>query len=269
MAANSAATHSAQRDAASGNPCLLTALKQAPSALPLHNIVATQCQSWPIQKSAETVIAVRCYHNGHLIQCCGHGLLSAAYYWQQQLGRAELTLQMNNSTVKSWRNDELTWLSFNTLTTYSCDIPTWVEQVFPGQIKPLAAATAGDEQGYLVLQWPDEFSLAQLPLPLDCLVQHSQRALICTAAQPAAGENAIELRYFAPQHGVSEDIATGSAMRILSHYWSPRFDHLAARQCSPVGGQLFANFKGTQIEIGGLCVASSASQLSSMETSHD
>ena len=269
MATSSAAKHSAQRLAASGNPCLLTALKQAPSAPPLHNTVATQCQSWPIQKPAETVIGVRCYYNGRLIQCCGHGLLSAAYHWQQQLGRAELTLQMNNSHVQSWRDGDLTWLSFNTLTTDKCEIPKWLEQVFPGQIKPLAAATAGDEQGYLVLQWPDGFSLQQLPLPRDCLVQHSQRALICTAAQPAAGDNAIELRYFAPQHGVSEDIATGSAMRILSHYWSPRFEQLTATQCSPVGGQLFANFKQSQIEIGGLCVAISAPQQSSTEARHD
>ena len=176
---------------------------------------------------------------------------------------------MNNSNVQSWRDGELTWLSFNTLTTHSCEPPEWVEKVFPGQIKPLAAATAGDEQGYLVLQWPDGFSLARLPLPQDCLIQHSQRALICTVAQPAAGKNAIELRYFAPQHGVVEDIATGSAMRILSHYWSFRFDQLTARQCSPMGGQLFANFKDTQVEIGGHCMATFAPLHSSTEASHD
>ena len=237
--------------------------------LPTQNPVATQCQSWPIQTQSETVIAVRCYYNGRLIQCCGHGLLSAAYHWQQQLGRDELTLQMNNSTVHSWRDGEITWLSFNTLTSHRCEIPTWVEQVFPHPIKPLAAATAGGEEGYLVLQWPDGFSLAQLALPRDCLLHYSQRALICTSAQPAIGDSAIELRYFAPQHGVDEDIATGSAMRILSHYWSQRFKTLIARQCSTVGGQLFAHFKDTQVEIGGRCVASSAPLHSSMEASHD
>jgi predicted PhzF superfamily epimerase YddE/YHI9 len=163
---------------------------------------------------------------------------------------------MNGSTVQSWREGELTWLSFNTLDTHCCELPEWIEQIFPGQTKPLAAATAGDEQGYLILQWPDAYSLAQLPLPEAWLADLTQRALICTAAQPAAGEGAIELRYFAPQHGVSEDIATGSAMRILSHYWSPRFATLSARQCSPVGGQLFAKFKDTQVEIGGRCLAS-------------
>jgi predicted PhzF superfamily epimerase YddE/YHI9 len=257
--------------AAGGNPCLLSTLKYEPSKLPAQNIVATQCQSWPIQHSSEHAIAARCYYKGRLIQCCGHGLLSTAYYWQQQLDRNELTLLMNNSIVQSWRDDDLTWLSFNTLTTHCCELPEWIEQVFPGQTKPLAAATAGDEQGYLIVQWPDAFSLAELPLPFACLLELTQRALICTAAQPAAGEGAIELRYFAPQHGVSEDIATGSAIRILSHYWSPRFDSLAARQCSPVGGQLFAHFKDTQVEIGGRCVASNppAPLQPCTEASHD
>jgi predicted PhzF superfamily epimerase YddE/YHI9 len=269
MATSSETMHGAKRSVAGGNPALLAVLKQEPAEPPFQSTVATQCQSWPIHTPSKTVIAVRCYYNGRLIQCCGHGLLSAAYHWQQQLDRDELTLQMNNSTVQSWRDGQITWLSFNTLTTHSCEIPDWVEQVFPDQIKPLAAATAGGEQGYLVLQWPDGFSLAQLPLPRDCLVQHSQRALICTSAQPATGENAIELRYFAPQHGVSEDIATGSAIRILSHYWSGRFEQLIAKQCSPVGGLLLANFNDNLVEIGGRCVATSAPVHSSMETSHD
>jgi predicted PhzF superfamily epimerase YddE/YHI9 len=234
----------------------LTALNKEPSALPDPNTVATQCQSWPIKNSTETGIAARCYYQGRLIQCCGHGLLSTAYYWQKQLGSDELALHMNGSTVQSWREGELTWLSFNTLATHSCELPEWIEQVFPDQTLPLSAATAGNEQGYLILQWPDAYSLGQLPLPEAGLVDLTQRALICTAAQPAAGDDVIELRYFAPQHGVSEDIATGSAMRVLSHYWSPRFHTLSARQCSPVGGQLFAHFKDTQVEIGGRCVAS-------------
>ena len=269
MATGSAVPLGSKGAVSGGNPALLNALNQEPSVLPTQNPVATQCQSWPIQTQSETVIAVRCYYNGRLIQCCGHGLLSAAYHWQQQLGRVELTLQMNNSTVHSWRDGRITWLSFNTLTSHRCEVPTWVEQVFSDPIKPLAAAIAGDEQGYLVLQWPDGFSLAQLALPRDCLIQYSQRALICTAAQPAIGENAIEPRYFAPQHGVDEDIATGSAMRILSHYWSQRFKTLIARQCSTVGGELFAHFKDTQVEIGGRCVASSAPVHSSTEASHD
>lgn len=161
---------------------------------------------------------------------------------------------MNSSTVQSWRDDEMTWLSFDTLNTRRCELPQWIKQVFPYPVQPIAAATAGDDQGYLVLQWPDSFAMAQLPQPQACLSGYTHRALICTAAQPDAGTDAIELRYFAPQYGVEEDSATGSAMRVLAHYWSPRFDSLSARQCSPAGGQLFAHFRGSRSEIGGRCV---------------
>lgn len=207
-----------------------------------------------VGSSLEPVIKVRCYQYQRLIQCCGHGLLASAHYWQQQLDCDELLLEMNNSPVPSWHEDELTWLSFNTLSTHRCQVPEWINQVFPDPVQPIAAATAGDDQGYLVLQWPDAFSLAQLPQPKAGLEQFTQRAVICTTAQPDAGNGAIELRYFAPQYGVEEDMATGSAMRVLAHYWSRRFDRLSAWQCSPTGGQLFANFKGDRSEIGGHCV---------------
>lgn len=147
----------------------------------------------------------------------------------------------------------MTWLSFDTLTTHRCPLPNWIDQVFPGQEVPIAAATAGGEQGYLVLQWPDAFSLSQLSQALALVTEYTQRALICTAAQPDQGDGAIELRYFAPQHGVIEDLATGSAMRVLSHFWSSRFQQLTAWQCSAAGAELFANFKGQHIEIGGRC----------------
>lgn len=234
-----------------GNPCLLVALDHAPTAIPDAHIIATQCQSWPIDQAT---IAVRCYANGRLIQCCGHGLLASAFFWQQRLHCNALNLQMNNSHIASWREGKLTWLSFNTLSTHRCQLPEWVAQVFPGQQAAIVAATAGDEQGYLVLQWPDGFSLSSLPKALAIVADYTQRALICTAAQPRQGKGAIELRYFAPQHGVIEDLATGSAMRVLSHFWSGRFQQLSAWQCSATGAELFANFKGQHVEIGGRCL---------------
>ena len=116
-----------------------------------------------------------------------------------------------------------------------------------------AAALAGSAQGYLVLQWPDDFDLKQLRRPTSILSKQTERALICTAAHPGMGEGEIQLRYFAPQYGVEEDSATGSAMRVLADYWYPRFSQLTAYQCSAGGGLLLSRRTATHVEVGGYC----------------
>lgn len=233
---------------------MLLMMSQAPDSPPHPMDRMTVCQSWLANHEAKPVVAVRCYSpTGQAIQCCGHGLLAAAYRWQTYLQTTEVSLQMNNSQVRSWHEDDTIWLSFNRIPTSTCPVPSWVADVFPAQNPPIAAATCGDEQRYLVLQWPDNYNLKQLAQPLDCLSRYSQRALICTSSQPSVGIDAIQLRYFAPQYGVPEDTATGSAMRVLASYWSPRFNSLTAQQCSLVGGFLQARLTTDYTHVGGRC----------------
>ena len=238
----------------SGNPCLLSVLASAPVE-PAPSVAGlTCCHSWPAKYKNQMVIAVSCYtQDGNIIQCCGHGLLAAAFSWQQRLGSSELSLLMNHTLVPSWQQQEVTWLRFQRLPTAACPVPDWVVEVFPHQPQPIAASVCGEEQGYLILQWPDDLHLKSLAEPLACLSGLSQRALICTAAHPSMGEDAIQLRYFTPQYGVPEDAATGSAMRVLAEYWSTRFTHLTAQQCSPAGGLLFAKWTPGHIDVGGRC----------------
>ncbi len=216
----------------------------------------TACQSWSDVRDEEQVIAVRCYTSGgDLIQCCGHGLLATAHAWQRHLGRDSLTLLMNDSLVASWRRGAHTWLRFGSVRARPCTVPDWAEAVFPGHLQPVAAATCGDSRGYLVLQWPDDANLHDLQASVNAIAAYTGRALICTAAQPGLEEGLVQLRYFAPQYGVPEDDATGSAVRVLAAYWSSRFTRLTARQCSPRGGLLLANWSPRHIDVGGQCMA--------------
>jgi predicted PhzF superfamily epimerase YddE/YHI9 len=238
-----------------GNPCVLLCLEGAPAEPVPVCAALTRCLSWPTTHNEALAAAVTCCTaTGNRIQCCGHGLLAAAYCWQLRLQCDELPLLMNGSVVPSWREQDNTWLRFQRLPTRMCPVPEWVVEIFPDQQQPVSAATCGDEQGYLVLQWPDDFNLTALSHQLECLSHRSQRALICTAAQPVAGSGVIQLRYFAPQYGVDEDTATGSAMRVLADYWSDRFTHLIARQCSPLGGLLLARYAPGHIDVGGRCI---------------
>ncbi len=201
------------------------------------------------------MICVQCFTpGGRLVDCCGHGLLAAGHVWLQRLRRDALCLSMNGSLVSCWQREDITWLRFQRACTVPCAVPEWVTEVFPDQLQVVAAASCGDTRGYLVVQWPDDFDLRRLAAPGSCLSDRTNRAIICTAAQPSTGTDAITLRYFAPQYGVVEDAATGSALRILADYWSPRFTSLTAVQCSSQGGLLLAMLATDHVEIGGHCL---------------
>tara|TARA_R110002072_G_scaffold85210_6_gene192785 strand:- start:3252 stop:3968 length:717 start_codon:yes stop_codon:yes gene_type:complete len=222
---------------------------------------ATRCWCWPVSHGSDTAIAVRCYSTaGQLIQCCGHGLLAAAHSWQRQLQRDDLCLLMNGSVVPSWREGDATWLRFAGIRSHTCAVPDWVPHVFRGVDLPTAAAVAGNEQGYLVLQWPDNFDLKGLTPPTVMVGEYTERALICTAARPQWGAGAIQLRYFAPQYGVFEDAATGSAMRVLAHYWASRFSRLVAHQASSAGGLLLSRYHPSHVDVGGCCADAGAAR---------
>lgn len=238
-----------------GNPCLLKILSQPPSESAPAATGLTLCRSWASQAPDESFITVQCFTpGGRAIDCCGHGLLVAGHTWLDRLQRNELFLSMNGSAVKCWHQKGVTWLQFERIRTRRCLPPEWLRTIFPDQPQAVEAASCGDERGYLVVQWPDDFDLKRLSPPDERLSNWSQRAIICTAAQPSTGTDAITLRYFAPQYGVVEDTATGSALRVLADYWSQRFAHITAVQCSPTGGQLLAAITSDHVEIGGRCV---------------
>ena len=239
-----------QGSRAGGNPCLVTLCASPPEQAPARSAV-TQCLSWPL---GERRAGVSCWTAGGTpIQCCGHGLMCCAASWINRWGRNG-TLIMNGSEVACRVTQEQVWLGFTPLAPEACEIPAWCQQYF--DVEPAAAATAGAADGYLVLEWPAGFELASLPTPTESLAQHTKRSLIvtCAAENEAAQEaESFHYRYFAPQYGVSEDAATGSAMRVLASFWQQRGlgRVLTAYQCSTEGGLLFSRIEEGKVWIGG------------------
>ena len=74
----------------------------------------------------------------------------------------------------------------------------------------------------------------------------------------APGEDDIDFvsRYFAPNYGVDEDPATGSAHCVLTPYWAGRLgkQQLRARQISARGADLFCTLRGDRITLAGRAV---------------
>lgn len=241
---------STARPQAAGNRCRLHMLAAQP-ATPPPPADRAQCATWPI---GESRAEVRCWTaTGQLIQCCGHGLLSAAAGWRDHwTDQGELL--MNGSFIAcEFRGSDI-WLGFSRIDTEPCAVPDWATGLFGSS--PTAAAQAGAENGYLIIAWPDNSDLSALVSPGATLAARTMRAVIVTCAvtaeQATFGES-IRYRYFAPQHGVDEDSATGSAMRILAAYWQATGlgDALCAWQQSPRGGWLHSQLANGQVWIGG------------------
>lgn len=161
---------------------------------------------------------------------------------------------MNGLRIAFRTEDDWAWIGLPPIACDACAVPAWVREFFPDV--PWRAALAGGDNGYLVLEWPAGFDLSRLPIPDYGLRRRTPRAVIATCVDRDDPAIDVKLRYFAPQHGVPEDTATGSAMRVLATYWMNRelADGLRAYQCSPYGGELRSRIREGITWIGGRVV---------------
>jgi len=217
----------------------------------------TRCVSWP---DGERRAAVRCYSSGgQAIQCCGHGLLCCAEHWLRHWG-APGTLQSCGTDLPCRRREGLTWIGFPTMALTPLAPPGWLTTVLPGlhAASVLRCASAGPDDGYLVVELAAGADLPALDAPGAALAAYTHRALILACgvdARSAQHDEALHYRYFAPQYGAAEDVATGSAMRVLASYWPASGAPLTALQRSRAGGYLHALRDGDTTWVGGRVAA--------------
>ena len=219
----------------------------------------TRCVTWP---EGERRAGVRCYTaDGDLIQCCGHGLLCSAWHWLAHW-QGEGVLSACDGEVPCYRDDNTTWVGLPGLALAPCPVPDWLPRMINGPAGHAAVrcANAGPQDGYLVIELAAGTDLTNLTPPDAILADYTRRALIVTcrvdAEHALCGEH-IRFRYFAPQYGVPEDSATGSAMRILARYWETLGNELTALQDSPAGGYLRSRLDGERVWVGGTVTTAS------------
>jgi predicted PhzF superfamily epimerase YddE/YHI9 len=233
-----------------GNPCLIHLTDAAPAHPPVPATI-TQCVTWPGQAG---IAHVRCWTpTSKEIQLCGHGLLCCASYWQDQPERRPV-LVMNGLEVHCEQHGGFYWLALPTIETHEIPVPDWASTLLGAA--PEYAAEAGPADGYLVLAMEADCDIASLAAPGDALATHTGRSLIVTrrvSAETSLCGETIQYRYFAPQHGVPEDTATGSAMRVVAAYWQARGagSELQALQRSAGGGWLQSRVENDRTWIGG------------------
>lgn len=198
--------------------------------------ISATCFVWPSDNPS--AYHIRFYNPETEIQLCGHGLLAAAkvlYEHNSEQLAASVELITQSSQIHTRIDEEQNiWVGFKPVSIEPTQIPNWAEDCC--NILPEQVSKVGPSNGYWIFEWPETFDLRKLAIDFDKLTFATERALIATTRSQAKGFD-YDLRYFAPQHGVNEDKATGSANRILGSYWNKRLKlhTLKAQQLSDVG----------------------------------
>lgn len=200
-------------------------------------------------------VAARFSVGGHWIQRCGSGNVAAAYVLVQELGLSEIYLKTACERLQLLHQHG----RFGYITQPPALVPascTNLLKAVTSTGKPMQKAhsplsvecfTAGAEQDYWVAVLSNQEQVAQLQPNLLALAEYTQRSLIVTAQSSALDVDFV-LRYFAPQYGVPEDAATGSANAVLANYWAQRLrkTELCSRQLSAKGGEFYLSLESGQ-----------------------
>jgi PhzF family phenazine biosynthesis protein len=144
----------------------------------------------------------------------------------------------------------------------------WIEMDFPAEpVQPFdllpdllgglpeEIVWTGRSRLDFVAELKDEEAVRSMIPDLEAIRKLDARALIVTAAASTKGLDFV-VRCFAPQSGIPEDPATGSAQCTLAPYWSKRLgkSELVSYQASARGAILRAQPRGLRVAISGRAV---------------
>lgn len=180
------------------------------------------------------------------IDLCGHATLATAHVIFDVLGSDErvLRFQTKSGELTVERVGERLVMDFPSRPPVACDVPEGLFEAIGKE--PIEVLRSRDyflvyenEQDILDLQ-PNFSRLAEIPT----------HAVIVTAR---GDETDFVSRFFAPEAGINEDPVTGSAHCNLIPYWAEKLGktELFARQVSARGGELYCEFAGDRVKIGG------------------
>lgn len=200
---------------------------------------------------------VRCFNGDKAIQCCGHGMIAAAKTVFSICGLS--TIIINEHITASHNINEaghdVVELKLPRLSARLQTVPKWVRDAitFGGEKRvPSQAAVSVQDDGYLLLEFEPALPLEvfrALQLDLKQVCENTKRAIVLL--QFDQKNEHLYTRYFAPQYGVDEDIATGSVMRFVGDYIEQNYQcaHFDVSQCSSQGGFMKIDCKAKSVII--------------------
>ncbi|MBB1330740.1 PhzF family phenazine biosynthesis protein [Pseudoalteromonas sp. SR43-7] len=171
---------------------------------------------------------IRWFNQTSEIKRCGHGTLAAANFLIKYFGYCpEVFTSMSNERFTIRVKKQRAQLLLKSIEPKKSELANGeLKSVFSSAIK--AAYSTGDKNGYTVVLFNEEFNkefskdvekddLKSLHVDFKALNKLHKNAVIALSIKNIDKKNAIaHFRYFAPQFGVNEDSATGSAVSIIA-----------------------------------------------------
>jgi predicted PhzF superfamily epimerase YddE/YHI9 len=185
------------------------------------------------------------------VELCGHGTLSAAFVALKP--EQSIEFYTRSGAIHAFKDSKhQIHLTFSRIIVYKSSPPINLSKIVNAPV--IGFGQTKQQNGY----WVVEVSPCQLSdcyIDLEQLKQQTTNSLILTCVKPEQSEQSIYLRYFAPHHGVDEDIVTGSANIVLSDYYqqSYQWHNFHAVQQSSRSGELDVRSDGGNVIIKGTC----------------
>ncbi|MBF0547760.1 MAG: PhzF family phenazine biosynthesis protein [Candidatus Riflebacteria bacterium] len=180
---------------------------------------------------------------------CGHATVAPAHVFFEEIGFDSrlIKFETRSGTVRVENKDKFLVLDFPSRPPIKCEEPQGIQDVL-GKM-PLEVLKARD----LMFVFDEEEDVRNMKPDFRGVLNWGCHGVIVTA--PGKDADFVS-RFFAPVVGVNEDPVTGSAHSTLIPYWSKRLNKtdLYAKQISARGGELFCQYMGDRVKIGGKAI---------------
>jgi PhzF family phenazine biosynthesis protein len=178
---------------------------------------------------------------------CGHATLASAYVLFRHMHYIgdEVVFDSRSGELRVWREEDELCMDFPVDDITVTELTE--EMLVPFTDTPVAALYGRTD---LMLVFENEKQVADMKPNLSLLSTLDYRGIIVTA--PGNDVDFVS-RFFAPQTGINEDPATGSAHTTLVPYWSTilKKKEFISVQLSDRGGYFTCRLKDSRVEIVG------------------
>jgi PhzF family phenazine biosynthesis protein len=231
-----------------GNPAAVCPLDEWLDDKLMQNIAAENnlAETAFIVKEAEG-FRIRWFTPVDEVDLCGHATLASAHVFFNHLGYSEKEISFNSrgGILKVSKTGDMLKLDFPTDKIEKADAPDFLLNAFTH--KPVEVYKG--KLDYMLI-FEDQLQIEEAKPVMDLIAQSGTRGVIITAK---GNEADFVSRYFAPQFGIHEDPATGSAHTTLIPYWHEKLGktEMKAVQLSQRRGYFSCAYRGERVDIAG------------------
>jgi len=189
---------------------------------------------------------IRWFNQTNEIKRCGHGTLAAANFLLHYFSYCpKIFISKCNERFKIKIKRQQTQLVLASIESIKSPCYRKLQRVFSLSIK--AAYSSANKNGYTLLLFNAQDDLTRLQVDFKALSQLHKNAVIALTVQ----NTIAHFRYFAPQFGVNEDTATGSAVSVIAPllFRLCGLNEVTLIQQSPNGALLNYKFNSGQVVI--------------------